>query len=385
MSSLAKRNYLSELTALDWDFSGSRGNDGLAGYHWYPARFVPQVPGLLIGYFTEPGELVLDPFCGSGTTLTEAVRLGRRGIGIDTNPAAVMMSRGKLTPISSTEEWAGYVRAIRLAVEATTVARPEEDLLESVPNEELRDWYDPRTLAELSAIWQSIPDGHPYDRVARVAFSSVLRSACSQDNHWGWVCDNVKPKTMRYKPAREMFFAKLDDFGRKGLGVWEGFRTYAPIPDAGSAVRILEGAASECLRLLPDASVDAVVTSPPYYGTTDYARSQRLSFMWFGWDLDESRYAEAGARFKRHRKNAYEEYLSDMRASFAEVRRVLRDQRHCAVVVGESTSRRAYLEDFHGVLEGVGFEIELILERRLPAQRALARLTHEEIILLKAN
>ena len=69
--------------------------------HAYPAKFIPQIPQRIIEEFSNERHTVLDPFCGSGTTLLEAKILGRDSIGFDINPIGVLTSRVKtesLTP-----------------------------------------------------------------------------------------------------------------------------------------------------------------------------------------------------------------------------------------------------------------------------------------------
>lgn len=81
-------------------------------YYRYPARFSPRFANVAIGLFTKPGEIVYDPFMGGGTTLVEALRLRRRGIGTDVNSLAVFVSNTKTTVIADKD-----VTAIRKWVE----------------------------------------------------------------------------------------------------------------------------------------------------------------------------------------------------------------------------------------------------------------------------
>jgi hypothetical protein len=78
------------------------------------------------------------------------------------------------------------------------------------------------------------------------------------------------------------------------------------------------------------------VTSPPYVGVIDYARANRLAYLWRNWNLDEERKEETGARYKRGRKSLKESYLDEMRICWKEVARVLKPGGFCAVVIGES-------------------------------------------------
>lgn len=61
----------------------SPANGGNAACGWHSATYPPALPAFFIGLMTEPGDAVLDPFVGSGTTMFQAYRMDRRGIGIE--------------------------------------------------------------------------------------------------------------------------------------------------------------------------------------------------------------------------------------------------------------------------------------------------------------
>lgn len=69
-------------------------------FHRYPARFSPLFARAAIEMFTQPGEVVLDPFMGGGTTLVEACSLGRRAVGTDVSSLATFTVKVKTTPLS---------------------------------------------------------------------------------------------------------------------------------------------------------------------------------------------------------------------------------------------------------------------------------------------
>ena len=81
--------------AVDWSFSNAETGFLTHALHPYPAKFIPQIPGYCIRLLSTPGELVLDPFGGSGTTALEAIRLGRRALSIDANPLGTLIGQVK--------------------------------------------------------------------------------------------------------------------------------------------------------------------------------------------------------------------------------------------------------------------------------------------------
>ena len=78
-----------------WDFHGEDTQEHLHSLHPYPARFIPQIPRKAVLEYSAVGNVVLDPFCGCGTTLLESTLLGRTAIGVDNNSVAYLVSRAK--------------------------------------------------------------------------------------------------------------------------------------------------------------------------------------------------------------------------------------------------------------------------------------------------
>ena len=90
---------LQAVLSADLDFRGADGGYASHAWHPFPAKFPPQLPEFLIQRLSDPGDVVFDPMLGSGTTLVEAVRLGRRAVGCDIDPLARIISAAKLTTL----------------------------------------------------------------------------------------------------------------------------------------------------------------------------------------------------------------------------------------------------------------------------------------------
>ncbi|MBE3558327.1 MAG: hypothetical protein IMW89_03775 [Ktedonobacteraceae bacterium] len=83
--------------------------------HTYHTKVPPQGIGLLINYYTRPGDVVLDPFCGSGMTGVAAVEKGRKAILCDLSPAAAFIAYNLNIPVSSSR----YLEAVNHILQAT--------------------------------------------------------------------------------------------------------------------------------------------------------------------------------------------------------------------------------------------------------------------------
>lgn len=388
------------LDQIDWDFSDLQ-NEGINSFHWYPATFVSAIPGSVIPLLTRPDDIVLDPFAGTSTTGIEAIRLGRRYVGIDINPIAMLISRAKLLlptvprlmstlGVDLDGDLFGDAPALR------QLAHPRE--------RELRGWYHSRTFAELCDILIRIRSVRRRESriVAQAIFSSILKTVSSQSRHWGWVCDNVKPKRheVRYKSA----FTAMRLAARKlasGVAWLLADMHRRGTDNRRATVRHRWSLHCEdtlvALDRLAANSIDLVVTSPPYYGVADYVKSQRLSFLWFdreilpveGYgttDFEDLRGAETGCRSHRHAKDSRAEYLDYMRRCFVGLRRVIKHGRHVCFVIGESSTRERTAIDISDLASHAGFQLEYEVSRRIrhTKRRLMARVGSERVRVYRA-
>src|SRR5260370_42688985 len=72
-------------------------------FYKYPARFSPKFVRAVIELFSDPGDLILDPFMGGGTTLVEALALGRQAIGTDISSLATFVANVKINLLDNHE------------------------------------------------------------------------------------------------------------------------------------------------------------------------------------------------------------------------------------------------------------------------------------------
>lgn len=393
-------NFTEHLESIDWSFP-TLSNSGIHSLHWYPATYIAAIPGTLIPAFTQKNDVVLDPFNGSGTTGVEAVRLGRKFIGIDTNPVALLMSEAKLH----------FPEPKSLRKQIDIIINESEDFFgtkEAEPHphdKELRAWYHPDTLFTLNRLLASILETtNPQLKKCLLAiFSGILKNTSSQGRHWGWVCDNVKPKPSEiiYKDALLTFrnaaneYLKLTELSHKAVQVHVEGETRK---QTRSRYKLLAGDCVANMKSIENEYVDFIMTSPPYYGVADYVKSQRLSYLWFDKDelaaerlgfrdFEKLRAIESGARSNRSRKNSHELYLTFITAFFQQSFRILKTGSSMALVVGESQARASTTDELIYAAKGQGFTLALRKERniKLSRRRLMAKVKCEDILIFIKN
>lgn len=378
------------LSDVNWDFPNVT-NDGLHLLHWYPASFVAAIPGSLIPILSSAGDCIADPFCGSGTTGVEAVRLGRRFIGADINPVAVLATRAKLA-FADPQRLLASFNSHRISAYSRSLPRH--------PNEkELLRWYHPDTYRELMAVYVTISEleDKNIQTVGQAVFSSVLKNVCSQVRHWGWVCDNVAPKPaeIHYRPALNAFERALETYATSSEYALEELKTTGAVRDrraARSRADVRHRDAIDVLESQPAGSIDLLLTSPPYLGVTDYIKAQRLTFLWlhplwreqslFDAEFEQLRRAEVGARYRRYRADSAPDYSAYMRRFFDSAARAVRSGGIVTFVVGDSAARASSTATIRDAAAAASLRLAADLQRRIrdTRRRLMARVDNEAIL-----
>lgn len=316
---------IAKLSKISWEFKDAKTRETTHGYHPFHGKFIPQIPRTIIEHLTKPGDIVLDPFCGSGTALVEANILNRKAIGADIAPIAVLVSKVKTTYINTDE-----LDIEILKLEKMIVGKKEKLIIPDFPNKDI--WYNSKTLQELGNIWGQIltfkdkPDIFDF---FKVAFSSILKSVANRSEHWNWafIGDNILPKINKYVDPNKYFFNTI-----KRMVV--GMREFKEVK-TNKSVKVLQIDTRELSSYLKK-KVDLIITSPPYCFAIDFNRYYRLSYYWFDWEINKNRDIEIGARSKRGKKDSVDEYFSDMSICIKEFYKILADDGFCCFTLGDT-------------------------------------------------
>lgn len=318
--------------------------------HPYLGKYVPQLVETFLTRYFSPGDAILDPFVGSGTTLVEANVFGASSVGCDISAFNCLLSRVKTTQYSL----GSLEMSLRVALET---ARRNGPAAIDAASDWLEAWYSPRALGELLAYREAITDLDDAARdVAQVILSRSARSA-RRTTHFDLDFPRV-PTTEPYHCYKHKRMCRpVDEAGKfltrytqdtiRRLRGYSAVQTSAPVD-----VRHED---SRFVKL--DAPVTGVITSPPYPGLIDYHEQHRYAYELL--DLIDRRSEELGAAEKGNSRGAVAEYVDGMVAILTNAREQLEGRGPVVIVVNDSRNL------YPGILSRAGLQLEQRLTRHV--------------------
>lgn len=304
------------------------------GFHAYPARTHPVTARRLVEALCPPGGTVLDPFCGSGTVIVEAMLAGRDAIGTDLNPVAVMLARAKTFPRNAAQGAALVEAARGVAAFAEDRRKRKAGASRRLPQEDV-SLFQPHVLLELDGIRAGIEQAPPSTRPELgLVLSSILVKLSTKK---GDTSDETIEKRVSAGYAARHFVRRTEELVQQ----LEAFTNLlpSPVPKA----RIFADDAN-LLKKVPDASIDAVVTSPPYVATYDYLAHHELRLRWLGLDAKHLAKGEMGARRNYERllpREARTSWRRELEALLTSLARVTKPGAAIVLLIADSATMGA--------------------------------------------
>lgn len=225
----------------------------------------------------KPGDWVLDPFCGRGTTLYAARLLGLPASGVDISPVAAAVADAMLASASPEAVISTCGSLLKEAPEPTHV--PKGKFWEYA--------YHPRTLRELCRVREALLSGGPLDSARRLLRLVLLgRMHGPLRKTIPTYLSNQMPRTFAPKPAYSVRFWKKNRLFPPEVSVLDVVRRKAPCyivpdpPSAGGAAARGDSRVYDFLTL--GGPYSWIITSPPYYGMRTYVPDQWLRHWFLG-------------------------------------------------------------------------------------------------------
>ncbi len=300
------------------------------GFHAYPARMHPATAARLIRGLSEEGATVLDPFCGSGTVLVEAMIAGRRAIGTDLNPLAARLAALKTSPRTPTERDRMIAAARGVAAFAEERRTRRAGATKRYPPEDVAT-FEPHVLLELDSLAAGIRD--LADDRAREALQLVLSSVLVKVSRKASdTSEHASTRRISAGYPSRLLVKKTEELARRFMAL------SALLPEGARPARVLLEEATR-LPSVGAATVDAVVTSPPYVATYDYLAHHALRLRWLGLDASAFATHETGSRRRYARLDAAEAraaWTKELTAIFRSLSRVCRKGARVALLIADS-------------------------------------------------
>jgi hypothetical protein len=347
----------------------------------YLASFPAALTHAFIARYSRPGDVVLDPFSGRGTTALQACAEGRIGVGNDLNPFAHLLTAAKVQPATRAAAttrltqlrlaWHGGAAHWR-AQAAAIIADPAGGGPVPVPVEVVVAFH-PTTFAQLLFLRDALDLADRVDRFLAAAVTGILHGKSA--SYLSELMPNTFSMAPRYvrdfaartafaSPERDVFdglAAKLDRLYRQPLPVVEGAALLGDARDVAPRARA-------ALRTLGRADrARLVVTSPPYLRVVKYGYYNWLRTWFLGFDAGA---IDAALDDAHHR----EPYLAFLREVLGGLRPVLADDAIVVLVIGDVETDRG-----RRIRGGVGLAERTFQEAAEPEGYRLAGVALDDV------
>ncbi|MYB64683.1 DNA methyltransferase [Candidatus Poribacteria bacterium] len=264
-----------------WDFRIADTKEYTHCFHTYPAMMIPQIARKLLNQYGVEGEWLLDPYCGTGTSLVEASLFGMHSVGCDINPLVRLIAKSKLTPIDlkTLDSELDKLNDVLFKVEFGVDKIPDLSTPE-IPN--LEYWFSAEIIKYLTYLLNCISkiENQEVKNFILVAFSETVREVSYTRTSAFKLHRMSAEKLENFNPDVFSVFRKKLHRNRQGIIAYLEKRE-----DVETSICDTNTANGDLPMPRPIGGYRLVITSPPYgdsQTTVAYGQFSRLSAEWIG-------------------------------------------------------------------------------------------------------
>jgi site-specific DNA-methyltransferase (adenine-specific) len=350
----------------------------------YHGMFPAKVAHYFIARYSRPGDLVLDPFSGRGTTALQARIDGRRALCNDLSPLAYVLSRAKVDP-PSWESVNAFVDELERA--CRSARRRQQDV-----SDDIRMLYHDNTLRQLCFVRErllsrSVADWTREELMVAGSLSGIMHGAWRRDDTSQYLSISM-PNTFSMSPAYVKKYIEENGLNKLDQDVFQCLRNKLArlyLDDvSGIAGEAFHYDASELLNGggIESGSIDLVLTSPPYlrvvnYGTSNWIRLWLLGIEEVGRERGEGRKRLDEALDHQHTYNSYCDFMLRILLG---IERVLKADGVAVVVIGDvkdpdkDQAIPLAAQVWNDIKDRTGLRLIEIVEDDLPVQNKVSRI-----------
>jgi site-specific DNA-methyltransferase (adenine-specific) len=349
----------------------------------YHGMFPPRLAHYFIQRYSKPGDLVVDPFSGRGTTTLQARVEGRRTLGNDLSPLAYVLTAAKANPPAWTS-----INTLVKDLEGSFRKRAQRDFDVA---DEIRMLYHDNTLSQLVFLRNYLlrapfTEWSPEELMLAGAVAGILHGAQRSDGSSMYLSISM-PNTFSMPPEYVRKFIQEKSLVKIDQNVFERLRDkLARIyldSNIGLVGRAYHEDASQLLMssAIRPGTVSLVLTSPPYLRVVNYGTSNWIRLWWLGIE-NVSRHGGAGRKTldaALDHRHTYDSYRAFMLRTLKSVQRGLRPDGVAIFVVGDVSAPNGQSDDlarhlWDDVGEDTGLRLLDLVEDSLPAQNKVSRI-----------
>ncbi|MHA1297939.1 MAG: TRM11 family SAM-dependent methyltransferase [Candidatus Helarchaeota archaeon] len=376
---------MSSLNLEDWDFKGVNTKYSTHGIHYYPARMIPQIASRLISRYTQPHDLILDPFCGSGTVLLESKILNRNAIGFDINPLAVLLSSVKTSQIKNFNK-----ETLDNLLNKIKNSKFEDKLEKYLPEfKNLNYWFTKESIENLLIIKYNLIANDFSRKLLNflfVCFSKTIQEVSK--GRFDGSSTHLRKNLQNFSPNVFKIFEKNIEFTLKILNEYNKV-------DNNSKIWVFPCDSRNIP--LKNNTIDCIITSPPYgeeENTIGYMRWTKFSLYWLGYtskELQKLKRRALGSISKNNGINQSDylsQFIEDLEISdkrvkylttfyndfllcLEEMKRVLKPDKYCCIVIGNRSiaKKPLFMDNLTlEIAETIGFKHIKTFYRQIPTK-----------------